>query len=216
MSKAEGARILADRSSDELAVVVIDVQVGLFDAKPAPFESAEVIQRINVVTSRARAANVPVFLVQNDGPEDGDWLRPFAPDWQLHPDLRKEPTDILIRKTTGDVFYGTDLEKQLLRKGIRSLVLTGYASDFCVDATIRNGASKKFELFVVSDAHTTNDAPRIKASDIREHLNWVWSDSASAGGIYLVKTVDVNFSNSGLKGSRGDVKKKKAAPLRAA
>jgi len=200
-------------------MLVIDVQVGLFDAKPAPFEAAEVIQRINVVTSRARAAKVQVFLVQNDGPEDGDRLRPFAPDWQLHPDLRKETTDILIRKTTGDAFYGTDLEEQLLGKGIRSLVLTGYASDFCMDATIRNGASKEFELFVVSDAHTTNDAPQIKALDIREHLNRVWSDSASARGIYLVKTVDVEFSGSvsgcGSKGSGGDAKKK-AAPLRAA
>lgn len=196
MSKREGAQILGERSSDELAVLVVDVQVGLFEAKPAPFEAVEVIHRINAVTSRARAANIPVFLVQNDGPEEGDWLRPFASDWQLHSDLGRESTDILIRKKTGDAFYGTDLEEQLLAKGIRSLVLTGYASDFCIDATVRNGASKEFEMFVVSDAHTTNDAPRIPASDIREHLNWVWSDSPSPRGIYLIKTADVYFSSS--------------------
>ncbi len=189
-------------------MLVIDVQVGLFDAKPPPFEAREVILRINVVTNRARSANIPVILVQHDGPHDGNWLRPFAPDWQLHPDLKKESTDICLRKTTGDAFYGTDLERQLRSKGIRSLVLTGYATEFCVDATLRNAVSKEFETFVVSDAHTTNDAPMVKGSLIREFFNWVWGDSPSRCGVHLLTAAAVRFP--------GTLIEKKAAPLRAA
>jgi nicotinamidase-related amidase len=177
-------------------VLVIDVQVGLFDAQPPPFEAREIIRRINAVTSRARAANIPVILVQNDGPHDGNWLRPFSPDWQLHTDLKKESTDISLRKTTGDAFYETDLERQLRSRGIRSLELTGYATEFCVDATLRNAASKDFEMFVVSDAHTTNDAPMVKGSVIREFFNWVWADSSSRCGVHLLTAADVRFSTS--------------------
>jgi nicotinamidase-related amidase len=177
-------------------VLVIDVQVGLFDAEPPPFEAREVIQRINLVTSRARTARIPVVLVQNDGPQDGNWLRPFAPDWHLHPDLKKESADISLRKTTGDAFYGTDLERQLRSRGIGSLVLMGYATEFCVDATLRNAVSKEFETFVVSDAHTTNDAPMVKGSVVREFFNWVWADSPSRSGVHLLTAADVRFSMS--------------------
>jgi nicotinamidase-related amidase len=196
VSKLDGAPTLTSRGPDELAVLVIDVQVGLFDTKPPPFEAREVIQRINAVTSRARAANIPVILVQHDGPQEGNWLRPFAPDWQLHPDLLKGPTDISLRKTTGDAFYKTDLERRLRSRGIRSLVLTGYATEFCLDATLRNAASKEFETFVVSDAHTTNDAPMIKGSVIREFFNWVWLDSPSRCGVHLLTAADVHFSTT--------------------
>ena len=45
------------------AVLVIDVQTGLFD--PAPFEADQVIKQINIVTQKAMAYGCPVFFVQH-------------------------------------------------------------------------------------------------------------------------------------------------------
>jgi nicotinamidase-related amidase len=53
-------------SPAHLAVLIIDVQVGLFRTKPPPFEAAEVISRINSVTAKARAARALVIFVQHD------------------------------------------------------------------------------------------------------------------------------------------------------
>lgn len=205
MPKVDAAQLLASRPASQIAVAVVDVQVDLFNTRPPPFESAEVIQRINLVTGRARSARIPVLMVQHDGPPDGDWLVPFTDGWQLHPDLAKGPEDLSVRKTTGDAFYLTNLEHQLRSRGVQSLVLAGYATEFCIDATLRNAVSKDFEVFLVSDAHTTNDSPLLKAAAIRQYFNWVWTESVSARGIYLVSAAEVRFGY-----------KKKAAPLRAA
>ena len=46
---------------DRTAVLVIDVQTGLFGANPTPSEAEAVIARINEVTARARQAGAPVI-----------------------------------------------------------------------------------------------------------------------------------------------------------
>jgi nicotinamidase-related amidase len=178
-------------SQAHLAVLVIDVQVGLFCTDPPPLEAAEIIQRINSVTSKARAARVPIIFVQNDGPAEGDWLVPYTDDWKLQPDLARDPGELVIRKTTGDAFYGTVLEQTLRSQDIQSLILMGYATDFCMDSTLRNAVSKEFEVFVIADAHTTNDTSKLSASLIRQHFNWVWSESPSRRGIHLLNTEDL-------------------------
>ena len=175
-----------------LAVLVIDVQAGLFSTNPPPFEAAEVIRRINAVTAKARAANVPVIFIRHQGPPDPPWQVPEGS--RLDPSLQIVEGEVIIDKTTADAFCGTDLEKVLSSLGIRSLVLMGYATDFCVDATLRNAASRGFEIFVVCDAHTTNDGPELKASAIREHFNWAWADSFSTRGIHLVTAAQVRFA----------------------
>jgi nicotinamidase-related amidase len=194
VSTFDPVQLLAARAASQLAVLVIDVQSGLFNTKPPPFEADEVIHRINFVTGRARSAGVPVFFVQHDGLPEGDWLVPFSDGWQLHADLSQASDDHFIRKTTGDCFYGTNLERQLRGLGVQSLILTGYATEFCVDSTLRNAVSKEFEIFVVADAHTTNDTALLKAAIIRQYFNWVWGESSSARGIHQLNAADVRFS----------------------
>ena len=51
------------------AVLVIDVQRGLFDDAPRPYEADAVVERINALTARARAAGAPVAFVQHERAE---------------------------------------------------------------------------------------------------------------------------------------------------
>jgi nicotinamidase-related amidase len=178
--------------AEHLAVLVIDIQIGPFDAEPRPFEGDEIIRRINAVTAKGRASKVPIIFIGHDGPEDPNWR--VRSGWAFHPDLKIADGETVIHKTTADAFYGTDLEKILRAGGIQSLLLMGYATDFCVDATLRNAASKGFEIFVVCDAHTTNDTPDLKASYIQRHFNWIWSESYSSRGIHLLSASQVRFT----------------------
>jgi nicotinamidase-related amidase len=176
------------------AVLVIDVQVGLFCAKPPPLEAEAVIARINAVTAKARQAGAPVIFIQHDGgPSDPD-VAPFTDGWKLHPDLQVRPGDLTLRKTTCDAFYGTTLETEFRARGITTLVLMGFATDFCIDTTLRAAASKDFAVIVVADAHTTADNPVLKAEQVRQHHNWAWANCITSKGVTLLEANEVRFA----------------------
>ena len=119
---------------------------------------------------------------------------PFTEGWKLHPAVEVFPGDLVIHKTKCDAFYGTTLEAELRARGITTLVLAGYATDFCVDATLRNAASKDFSIVVVADAHTTNDNPVLKAEQVRQHHNWAWANCITRKGVTVLQTSEVRFA----------------------
>jgi len=177
----------------QTVVLVIDVQRGLFCTKPAPFEAEAVVGRINAVTEKARRAGAPAIFVQHDGEAGGEDVVPFTEGWKLHPELVVRPGELVIRKTTCDAFYGTPLEAELRSRGITTLVLMGYATDFCVDATLRSAASKDFGVIVVADAHTTSDNPVLKAELVRRHHNWAWANAITKRGVSVIEASGVRF-----------------------
>jgi nicotinamidase-related amidase len=179
--------------AEHTAVLVIDVQVGLFDGQPAAFEGEAVIARINEAMAKAHEAGAPVFFIQHDGEPGGDWLAPFTEGWKLHPHLVVRPGELVIRKTTCDAFYGTSLESELRARGITTLVLMGFATDFCVDSTLRNAVSKDFGIIVVADAHTTVDNPVLKADLVRQHHNWAWANCISTRGVTVLQASELQF-----------------------
>lgn len=175
--------------SRNTAVLVIDVQNGLFKTDPPPMDAEAVLARINELNELARNARLPVLFIQHDS----DPLVPFTEGWQLHSQLKVEARERKIRKTTCDAFYRTTLEPELRSLGATTLLLMGYATEFCVDSTLRNAASRDFQVVVASDAHTTHDEPVLPAKLVREHYNWAWANTSSAKGIKVCAARDLVF-----------------------
>ncbi len=175
-----------------VAVLVIDVQRALFMANPPPFEAEAVLAALQVTLARARAAGAWVVYLQHDGSEE-DGVAPFTPGWELHPALEVTPEDCVIRKTVCDAFFGTTLEQNLRRNRIETLVLTGYATDFCVDATLQNAVSRGFQVIVVADGHTTHDNPHLSAREVRQQYNWVWTNSTAPKPIAVIRSENLRF-----------------------
>lgn len=86
----------------------------------------------------------------------------------------------------------TDLAKILESKQIKHLIVAGYASEFCVDTTIRRAASLGFSVELVSDAHTTHDKEHATGKTIRTHHNCTLPNITSFGvKISTVKTSEL-------------------------
>lgn len=175
------------------AVVVIDVQHGLFDEEPRPDQADEVVDRINAMTARARDASVPVIFVQHERPSG--FLAFDSPGWALEQRLHVEAGDLKIRKTTPDSFLHTVLGETLAALDIGQLVVCGYATEFCVDTTTRRAAALGYEVVIAADAHTTHDKAHASADQIRTHHNATLPDLTSFGQkIVAVNAAEVRFS----------------------
>jgi nicotinamidase-related amidase len=66
-------------------------------------------------------------------------------------DLRPLPGELLIDKPGKGSFYGTDLQEELLSRGITSLVVTGVTTEVCVHTTVREANDRGYECLVLSD-----------------------------------------------------------------
>src|SRR4029077_14706796 len=66
-----------------------------------------------------------------------------------------KPGDILVTKRQWGAFHGTELDLQLRRRGIRSIVLGGVATNFGVESTAQQGWARGFEVVIAKEATTS-------------------------------------------------------------
>ena len=60
----------------------------------------------------------------------------------------------MILKRQWGAFYGTDLDLQLRRRGLTTIVIGGIATEFGVESTARDAYERGYELVFASDAMT--------------------------------------------------------------
>lgn len=155
-------------------IIVVDMQVGLLNGE-SPHDLAGVIDRINALTTMVRSGFGKVVVIQHSG-GPGDDFEPQTAGWFLLPELNVTPDDIVVEKTLNDPFAGTSLQDHLNTLVPNRVLITGWATDFCVDATVRSAVSNNHHVVAVSDGHTLNDRPYLTAQALIEHHNWIWSD----------------------------------------
>jgi nicotinamidase-related amidase len=157
------------------ALLVIDMQAGLFGADTPRHDAEGVVERINALARAVRREGGAVIFIQHDGPP-GDVFEPGREGWEMLPSLEREEGDLVVHKSACDAFYRTDLAETLRKHGATRLIVTGCATDFCVDTTVRAAASRDYDIVVVEDGHTTADRPHVDAVSVIRHHNWVWQN----------------------------------------
>ena len=162
------------------ALVVIDVQKGIFAGKKPSPRWPEILQRIGALAARAAAAGLPVLYVQHDG-APGHRLATGSEGWELDPALAAHAPAAVCRKTACDAFFETTLEAELDRRSVQRLVIAGCMTQFCVDTTCRRAISLGYDVVLVGDAHATADAGALTADRIIAHHNETL-DGLDAGG----------------------------------
>jgi nicotinamidase-related amidase len=161
------------------ALLIIDVQRGLCTGEWSMFDIEPVIERINALSGKARAAGAPVIFIQHEE-EDGP-LQFGAEGWQLDDRLQADPSDLRLRKKTPDSFHRTELQSLLQERGITSLVVCGLQSDFCVDSTTRRALSLGYPVTLAADAHSTIGNGVLSAAQITAHHNITLANIQSFG-----------------------------------
>lgn len=153
--------------ADKTALVVIDLQQGIAhkDRALAPYTSAQVIEKAGRLVRNFTAQGVFTVLVRVSTLDGKDMLKPktdsplhslpFVEDWdRIVPELAEaNPVHNVTKKQWG-AFYGTDLDLQLRRRGIDTLVLCGISTSIGVDTTAREAYQHGYHQVFVEDAMT--------------------------------------------------------------
>ena len=153
------------------ALVLIDLQNGILGNALAPVTSQELLVRGKALAERFRNAKATVVLVNVAfSPGGADMLRQpvdqarpipaggLPAGWSEFPPGLMQSGDLQITKRQWGAFYGTELDLQLRRRGIRTIVLGGVATQIGVESTARQAYEHGYELLIVKDATTSSDA----------------------------------------------------------
>ena len=148
------------------AIVVIDLQKGIMGMPGEPHSATAVLANAVRLLEAGRAAGAQVVLVHVDFSEGwrdalqlpvDEPMRLSSPpaDWaELLPELNRQAGDVVIRKRQWGAFYGTELDLQLRRRGIKTLVMCGIATEAGVESTARDGWERNYALVFAEDAMT--------------------------------------------------------------
>ncbi|MFJ2714529.1 cysteine hydrolase family protein [Pseudomonas sp. NPDC087346] len=171
------------------ALLIIDMQVGLFHGPEKPHDGERVLANIQRLIAQAREQNAPILAVRHTGPQ-GSPIASGSPLWQLLPELELDAeVDSLFDKSRPNAFHGTELAQQLESRKIENLHIVGMKTQFCIDSTCRAAADLGFKPLLVADAHTCMDTPALPAQAIIDHHN------ATLGAAFarLINSADVSF-----------------------
>lgn len=165
MSVADKIEVDAAKS----ALVVIDLQNRTAGMKTLPHDARKVIGNAVRLADRFRDLGGLVILVRGEPvppvglrPEGDIRQPPFgdrASDWaDIVRELGPAEDDVVVTKRQWGAFYGTDLELQLRRRGIDTIVLCGIATNRGVESTARFAFEFGFRQIFAEDAMASRSA----------------------------------------------------------
>ncbi|CAM3577246.1 hydrolase [Rouxiella silvae] len=146
------------------ALVVIDLQKGILPYAGGPHSAQQVLDKATELKTRFNTLGAPVFMVRVGWsatfdealkqPVDASAPAASLPDnwWEFPEQLNVTDKDLQVVKRQWGAFYGTDLELQLRRRGIKTVVLCGISTNIGVESTARNAWELGFELVIAEDA----------------------------------------------------------------
>ena len=127
----------------------------------------KIVANTRAAIEKARAASVPVGFVRVGFSPDYRECPPASPifsgardrgifqlgTWgtETHPDLGQRPEDFDIVKHRVSPFYATSLEAILSAKGVTRIYCSGISTNAVVQATVREGHDRDFEMIVLDD-----------------------------------------------------------------
>jgi nicotinamidase-related amidase len=166
------AAALATASRERGSLVVLTVNAG----RPGSPEMIKRAMAANPPTPPARDLSVMMEAARE-------------PDYgEVPAELGPEPGDHFIRKHAWSAFFATDLDLQLRRLGVRTLLIGGVASNFGAESTARDAKAYGYNVILVEDA--------MRALTAEEHEHCLKYTFPMIGPVRSTKSVLEGFAES--------------------
>ncbi len=170
--------------SANTALLVIDVQQGLFGKSQPIYQAEQLLDNILLLVEQAHAAGVPVFYIQHCDKRD---LAKGTSGWQLHPRLQPSKNDFYLDKEKSNSFEETKLDEILKSKGITDLIITGLVTHGCVKNGCLGAQEHGYRVTLVQDGHSSFSN---KAADLIDE----WNEKLAKEGVAVKPAAEVSFN----------------------
>ncbi len=185
------------------AVLFTDPQVDMLKPEGLMWEKTgeqveenDVIEKLVSLREAAREGTIPVFysphLYEDDEFESWEDLNPIEQtmfDERMY-DVEREGSDIITELRPDDNtfvlsphkhlsgFWANDIDTQLRKRGIDTIVLAGMAANLCVESHLRDAIENGYEVLVVEDATAAPGEEMLDAA--RTNYEMIAHETASA------------------------------------
>ena len=139
-------------------VVVIDAQREYVDGRLPLVSVTPALGEIGKLLRRARGLQIPVIHIVHQGKPGGA----FAPDtagFEVASPAKPAPGEAVVHKSLPNAFASTDLASRLAALKKPNVVLVGFMTHMCVEATARASIDLGFKATVVASATATRPLP---------------------------------------------------------
>ena len=157
-----------------MILLVVDTQKGCFNERLFAFEIVR--DNIKQLISVARENNVEVIYVQHDdGP--GTDLDKFTDNYERYEEFAPRDGEKHFEKNVNSAFHPmTGLTEYLLSKDEKDIIVIGVSTDYCMDATIKSGFEKGFNIYVPEYTNSTYDNPYFDKETAYHYFNeFMWN-----------------------------------------
>ncbi|MDQ1854204.1 isochorismatase family protein [Bacillus stercoris] len=146
------------------ALVIIDLQKGIVPID----QSGQVVPNAKKLVDEFRKQNGFISFVNVAFHDGADALKPqtdelaqggsgeMPADWaEFVPEIGVQDGDYTVTKRQWGAFFDTDLDLQLRRRGIDTIVLCGIATNIGVESTAREAFQLGYQQIFITDAMST-------------------------------------------------------------
>ena len=146
------------------ALILLDVQNFIVGLPTVPLDGRAVLANAVKLAEACRRKGILTVLVRVDsGHDNALLLKPSAdvsmPKFELPPgaynfarEIGPSPGDVVVTKHSWGAFHETDLDTHLRRRGMKTLIVAGFTTNYAIESTVRQAHERGYAQILVSDA----------------------------------------------------------------
>lgn len=155
-----------------MVLLVVDTQKLITTQDLYNFNSFE--DAVKSLIAAAREHGVEVIFVRHDDGAGAE-LSKGTPGFEIYEGFEPLRGEKIFDKTVNSSFKGTGLLEYLEKKNVRTVVVVGLQTDYCVDATIKCGFEHGFKMIVPEGANSTFDNAFMSGEQSYKYYNeFMW------------------------------------------
>lgn len=148
------------------ALLVIDFQNEYFSGRlPIP-DGLQALKNTRRLIDFADREKIQVIHVQHIAPAGSALFALDGKTVDFHPLMKPRAQDRVLRKTSVSVFASTDLDAQLKKAKVKTLIVTGLMTHACVAGAARDAVPLGYDVVVASDATATRAIDRFNGQSV--------------------------------------------------